>query len=99
MLMDIVVFQIPEQGEENMKHPCAELRECIGKLRYAKNRSEEEVVELHDRAINATDVMAAELAAHARHDKYTESFIIELEDRIKQLECQLELLRENKRTN
>jgi hypothetical protein len=42
-----------------MINPYEELRECIGKLRYAKNRSEEEVVELHDRAINAIDVIAA----------------------------------------
>jgi hypothetical protein len=87
-----------------MKNTCAELRECVGKLRYAKNRNEEEVVELHDRAINSADVMTAELAAHARHDKYTEASIAELEDHIKQLECQLkevgdELLRENKRAN
>jgi hypothetical protein len=72
-----------------MKNPCAELRECVGKLRYAKNRSEEEVVELHDRAISAVDVVAAELVAHASHDKYTEASIAELENRIKQLEYQL----------
>ena len=44
-----------------MKNPCEELRECIGKLRYAKNRSEEGVVELHDRALAAVEVVAAEL--------------------------------------
>jgi len=56
-----------------MKNPCEELRECIGKLRYAKNRSEEEVVELHDRALAAVEVIAAELEAHARHDKYMDA--------------------------
>ena len=56
-----------------MKNPCEEPRECIGKLRYAKNRSEEEVVEFHDRALAAVEVVGTELEARARHDNYADS--------------------------
>lgn len=49
------------------KHPAAVARECIGKLRYAKNRSEEEVVELHYRALESVEALAGGLGvAQAR---------------------------------
>lgn len=49
------------------KPPARTVRECIGKLRYAKNRSDAEIAELHDLALEALGSVMNDLLAYGNH--------------------------------